>query len=87
MHELTLINDLLNKIEALARAQQSPKIVSLTLQLGPLAHISPEHLRHHFYQAAAGTVAEGARLDITLLGDITHPQAQDIILTTLEFEA
>ncbi|MDD3580979.1 MAG: hydrogenase maturation nickel metallochaperone HypA [Desulfobacca sp.] len=86
MHELTLINDLLNKIDTLARAQQASKVVSLTLQLGPLAHISPEHLRHHFYQAATGTVAEGARLDITVLNDITHPQAQDVILTTLEFE-
>jgi Zn finger protein HypA/HybF involved in hydrogenase expression len=34
------------------------------LKLGPLAHIEPDHLREHFTEAARGTVAEAARLEI-----------------------
>jgi hydrogenase nickel incorporation protein HypA/HybF len=86
MHELSLIDNLIQKIEALAQDHQARKVVGLTLQLGPLAHISPDHLRHHFMRAAQGTVAEGARLDIEELFDVTHPQAQDIILQTVELE-
>lgn len=86
MHELMLINDLLRQVGALAREHQAHKVVSLTLQLGPLAQISPEHLRHHFLQATPGTVAEGARVDITVLSNLTHPQAQDLVLAAVEFD-
>ena len=51
---------------------------------GPLAHISPSHLREHFDQAVVGSVAEGARLDIEELQDERDPHAQQIILDSVE---
>lgn len=86
MHESTLLADLIRQIETVAQAQRARRVVGLTLQLGPLAHISPAHLRHHFNVAAQGTVAEGARLDIEVLTEVTHPQAQDLILRAVELE-
>ncbi|MFP3867850.1 MAG: hydrogenase/urease maturation nickel metallochaperone HypA [Desulfobacteraceae bacterium] len=86
MHELSLIDDLIGKIEALVREHQACRVVALTLRLGPLVHISPEHLRHHFLLAAVGTAAEGAQLNIRVLEDVTHPQAQDVVLENLELE-
>ena len=41
----------------------------MKVKLGALVHISGEHFREHFEQAALGTPAEGARLDIDVLTD------------------
>jgi hydrogenase nickel incorporation protein HypA/HybF len=58
----------------------------MKVRLGALAHISAQHFREHFVQAASGTVAEGARLDIEESSDQSDPRAQDILLETVEVE-
>jgi hydrogenase nickel incorporation protein HypA/HybF len=64
MHEMSLLRGLLNQIEELARQNRATRVRVVRLKLGPLAHIEPDHLREHFVEAARGTVADGARLDI-----------------------
>lgn len=86
MHEMSLINDLMAKVMRVARDNGAVRVRTVTLQLGPLAHISPEHLREHFVEAAVGTVAERADLIVETLTDIHHPQAQDIVLKRLEVD-
>ncbi|AOS97938.1 hydrogenase nickel incorporation protein HypA [Microbulbifer aggregans] len=85
MHEQSLINDLVAKIQELAAAENG-RLTMAKLRLGALAHISPEHLREHFDHATAGTSLQGLRLEIRELPDINHPFAQDIILESLEFD-
>ena len=87
MHEMSLINDLMTKIARVACDNGATRVRAVTLQLGPLAHISPEHLREHFAEAARGTLAEHAELVVETLADIHHPQAQDIVLKRLEVDA
>jgi hydrogenase nickel incorporation protein HypA/HybF len=84
MHELTLLKDLFSKIESIADENRSNKVINVTVKLGPLSHISPDHLRGHFDQAAVGTVAEGASLTIRELTDMSDPHAQEIILESIE---
>lgn len=67
VHERSLIADLMRKIAAIAREESARKVISVKVQLGALCHLSAPHLREHFAQAAGGTVAEGARLDIEVL--------------------
>lgn len=86
MHEHSLLADLLAKIDAVARAHGATRVRGVTLQLGPLAHISPAHLGEHFRAATRGTPAEDAELTIETLADIHHPQAQDIVLRRIEVE-
>jgi hydrogenase nickel incorporation protein HypA/HybF len=64
MHEFSLITELMRKIRAIACEQGAARISGVKVKLGALAHISGEHFRAHFEQAAVGTPAEGARLDI-----------------------
>jgi len=64
MHEMSLLRGLLHQIEGLARRNAADRVAVVRLKLGPLAYIEPDHLREHFTEAARGTVAEGARLDI-----------------------
>ena len=86
MHEFSLINDLMRKINDLARENNARRVVGVQVALGALAHISAGHFREHFEQAAAGTLAEGARLEIKMLRDEADPHAQEIRLVGVEVE-
>ncbi len=87
MHEFSLIANLMNKLDAIAREQNGQRIVSVKVKLGALSHISAEHFREHFEQAAPGTAAEGALLVIDVSQDTGDPHAQDILLESVEVEA
>ena len=84
MHEFTLLKGLLSKIETIAEENNSDRILSVTVKLGALSHISPDHFREHFDQAVVGTVAEGAKLTVRELTDMSDPDAQQIILESVE---
>ena len=61
MHEFSLITDLMRKIGAIACEQGADRISRVRVKLGALAHISGEHFREHFEQAALAGVAVGTR--------------------------
>ena len=84
MHEFSLITDLLNKITSIAREQCARKVIGVTVKLGALSHISPDHFREHFVHASQGTIAEGARLNIEFMTDVTDPQSQDVLIQNIE---
>jgi hydrogenase nickel incorporation protein HypA/HybF len=86
MHEFSLINDLMRKIEAVARERNAIGVAGVKVKLGALAHISAEHFREHFHEAAKGTVTERAKLDVETLTDENDPNAQEIILDSLDLE-
>jgi len=83
MHEFSLISDLICKISTVAREQRASKIISVTIKIGALSHISPNHLREHFVHAARGTVAEGAQLNIEVMTDTTDPLSQEIMIENI----
>ncbi len=80
------MKDLMNKIFAVARDQGGTTVSGVKVRLGALAHISAEHFKEHFVEAARGTRAEGARLDVELMEDIHDPLAQEIVLDSVEIE-
>lgn len=84
MHEMHLINDLMKKITNIAKENNAKGISRVTVQLGALSHISGDHFREHFQEAAVGTIAEKATLDIIDEKDIHAPDAQDILLKDIE---
>jgi len=87
MHEFSLMADLLRKIDRLAKDADAERITGVKVKLGALCHIAPEHFREHFEEAIAGTRAEGARLDIEQSDDQNDPNAQDILLESVEVVA
>jgi hydrogenase nickel incorporation protein HypA/HybF len=86
MHEATLMKGLMRRIEEIARDQRAVRVVGVSVWLGALSHMSPDHLVEHFEEAAAGTIAEGARLSATASDDIRHTNAQDVLLESIEVE-
>lgn len=83
MHELSLIADVMQKVEAIAAGAKATKVLAVNVKLGALAHISPGHFRDHFARAARGTIAEDARLFVELSEDVQDPQAQEIVLESV----
>jgi hydrogenase nickel incorporation protein HypA/HybF len=86
MHEQSLMIDLMRKINAIGEEQQAKTISCVKVRLGALSHISAEHFREHFVQAAKGSCAEKAELEIEVLTDLNDPHAQDIMLDSVEIE-
>ena len=87
MHEAGLMRDLMRRIEAAAGAEGAGRVVGVSVRLGALSHFTPAHFAEHFAQAAAGSRAEGARLEIETCDDIHAPGAQGVLLRSLEVEA
>lgn len=86
MHEASLMNGLMRRIAEVAEEKGAVRVSGLDVWLGALSHFSPEHFREHFEQAAPGTIAEGASLTITLSDDISHKDAQAVMLQSVEVE-
>lgn len=86
MHEASLMTNLMRRIDAIAAAEHARRVVSVSIWLGALSHMSAEHFAEHFERSAAGTLAEGARLDITVSNDPRHANAQDLKLQHVDME-
>lgn len=86
MHEMSLMRDLMAKVLRVSADHGNVRVKGVHLQVGALAHISPQHLREHFVAAARGTVAEGAEVIAEMMADVHDIQAQDIVLGSLELE-
>ena len=84
MHEAGLIRDLLAKINELADQESATSVQKVSVWLGALSHISAEHFREHFENETGDSVAANAELEIETSDDIDHPQAQDILLRSIE---
>ena len=84
MHETGLVAVLIRRIEAVAREQDGRQVLRVAVWLGAFSHLSAEHFAEHFRVAAAGTIAAGAALDIEVSADTGHPDAQHLVLRSLE---
>jgi len=79
-HELTLIVDLVRKVDSLAAELGARKVSKVRMKIGAWVPLSVEVLQDHFALASRGTVAEGASLQIAR----TLTPSQDILLESIE---
>lgn len=86
MHEYSLMNKLFNKILALADEQQATRVTKVSVKLGALSHMSPSHFKEHFDMAAQGTIAENAIIDAEESQDISDPDAQVVVLKSIDID-
>ena len=57
-----------------------------SVRLGALTDLSADHFREHFETAAVGSLAEGATLEVEVDTDTEDPNAQDILLVSVDAE-
>jgi len=67
VHEMSLMQGVLQLIEDAARHQKFSRVTAVWLEIGQLAAVEPEAMRFCFDAATRGSVAEGATLEILAL--------------------
>lgn len=66
MHEISLTRSVIDIVEEYARREGFRKVNTLKLSLGRLSCLDPGTLEFAFSIQAAGTIAEGARLEFDI---------------------
>jgi hydrogenase nickel incorporation protein HypA/HybF len=64
MHELSVCRALIREAERVVRDRCAHRVARLSLRVGALSGVEPALLRDAFPAAAAGSCAQGARLEI-----------------------
>ena len=72
MHELSLVNSLLDIVDDYGRRSAFSRVLSLHLSMGRLSCADRQSLQFAFDVQARGTKAEGARLDIDVLPAVIY---------------
>lgn len=64
MHELAVSQDIITQVEKIAQEHKAVAIHQIIIEIGPLSGVEPALLEAAFPIACAGTLAEGAKLEI-----------------------
>jgi hydrogenase nickel incorporation protein HypA/HybF len=64
MHEMALMESLIEIVEQAARDNDAPRIGAVRVEIGALSHVDPEALRFCFDAVARGSCCEGAHFDM-----------------------
>ena len=72
MHELSVCNALISQVEQIASDRHAGSVSRIVLRIGPLSGIEPKLLCQAYPLAAAGTIAEHARLVIEAADVVVH---------------
>lgn len=80
------MEDLVSEIERTACREGAARVIKVRVRLGALSHLTPEHFRAHFREAAQGTVAEGAAVEAEVGTDVGEQDADRVVLQALEVE-
>lgn len=67
MHELSLAENVVQLAQQAALKEGARRVRTVILEIGQLSHVAPEALEFCFASVAAGTLAEGAWLEIRLI--------------------
>ena len=67
MHEISLIESVVAIVEDERRKQGFSRVRAIRLAVGMLGHAEPDALRFCFDAVTSGTIADGARLEITMV--------------------
>lgn len=86
MHEATLMANFMHQIGDVAKAEHARRITDVSVWIGALSHISGEQFAEQFERAAAGTLAEGAKLNMAVSDDVRDANAQEIRLESVGVE-
>ena len=70
MHEMSIMAGLLEIIQGEARIQGFARVTRVGLEIGRLSGVEAEAMRFAFDVCTAGTVAEGAELEIEATGGL-----------------
>lgn len=67
MHEMAIVQSIMDIVEQQAKLHKAKKVVSVSLEFGMLTAVVPQAIEFAFEVLSKDGMAEGARLDITIV--------------------
>ena len=67
MHEMGIVQSIMDIVEQQAKIHSASKVIGIKLEFGALTGVMPAAIEFAFEVLSKGGVAEGARLDITII--------------------
>jgi len=67
MHEMALVQSIMEIVEDQAKIHEASKVVGIKLEFGALTAVMPSAISFAFEVLSQGGIAEGARLDIRII--------------------
>ena len=87
MHEEGMLKDLVRKAEEVARRERAERVTRVRLWVGALSHLGGPELKDRWAHAVEGTVLAGARVEIETDPDPHHPNAENVILKSIDVDS
>jgi hypothetical protein len=81
-----IVNRTVRWIDAVVREEDGRRAVAVKLLMGAQCGIAPVRFRESFARTARNTLAEGARLEIETLADLSNPLVHEVVIKKLEIE-
>jgi len=72
MHELSICQAIIDQVEEIARNHHGQRVVSITVQIGPLSGAEAPLIQRAYPLAAAGSIAEHATLELEAMPIRVH---------------
>lgn len=67
MHELSIVFEIIRRVEEVAAENDVKKVLGLTLEVGEASGVVPQFIEEVYSAACEGTVLEGSKLNIELI--------------------
>jgi hydrogenase nickel incorporation protein HypA/HybF len=87
MHEEAMLHDLVRKAGEVARREGATRVTRVRLWVGARSHFTGPELGDHWAHVAKGTVVSGAKVEIETSSDPNDPNAEQVILRSLDVDA
>jgi hydrogenase nickel incorporation protein HypA/HybF len=84
MHEEAMLRDVVRKAEEVVRESGPGRVTRLRLWVGARSHLAGPELEARWAHAVSGTALSSARVEIEVSRDGTHPNAESIVLRSVD---
>ena len=87
MHEEAMLHDVVRKAVEVARREGASRVTRVRLWVGARSHLGGPELKDRWVHAVTGTPLSGAQVEIEVSRDEAHPNAESIVLESIDLDS
>jgi len=81
-----MLQDLVRRAQEVARRERAERVTRVRIWVGALSHLAGPELEARWAHAVRGTSLEGARVEIEVSPDRSDPNAEAVMLRSLDVD-
>ncbi|HXY12693.1 MAG TPA: hydrogenase/urease maturation nickel metallochaperone HypA [Thermoplasmata archaeon] len=86
MHEEAMLRDVVRRAQDVARSEGGRRVTRVRLWVGARSHLGGPELTARWAHAVTGTALAGASVEVELSRDANDPNAETVMLRSLDVE-